>query len=181
MRAFVAIDLPEDTRHAIAALQGGLRVGRKVPEENLHLTLAFLDDQPEPVLRALHDALSTLGVAPFPLYFTGLDLFGGKRPRVLFLRVCASEPLLSLQQNVRRAARDAGIDLPRERFRPHVTLARFRRDMLEEQSMQVGAFLAQSADVTPNPFDVQSFSMFASSLHPDGAVHEVLARYQLKS
>lgn len=180
MRAFVAIDLPEHTRHAIATLQAGLRPGRKAPEENLHLTLAFLDDQPETVLRALHGALGALDLASFELTLAGLDMFGGKRPRLLFLRAAPTSALQALHLSVRRAAAEVGIDLPRERFRPHVTLARFRRDMLEEQAMQVGRFLAQHGDVALPLVEVQRFCLFGSSLHPEGAVHEVLAEYRLR-
>ena len=177
MRAFVAIDLPDTVRGEIAALQAGLRPGRKVPEENLHLTLAFLDDQPEAVLRALHERLAEVVVAPFELRLGGLEMFGGKRPRVLYLKADADPVLLDLHRQVRQCARDVGIDLPRERFRPHVTLARFRRDMLEEQMAQVGTFMAAQGTVALPPFDVAQFCLFASTLHPDGAVHEVLAEY----
>ncbi|MBR9844371.1 MAG: hypothetical protein GYB25_14515 [Rhodobacteraceae bacterium] len=54
-------------RAAVAALQDELRVGRKPPEENLHLTLAFLDDQPEAVLSELHEALQAEALPEFSL------------------------------------------------------------------------------------------------------------------
>ena len=46
MRAFLALDLPQETRDALIRVQADLPVGRPVPCENLHLTLAFLDEQP---------------------------------------------------------------------------------------------------------------------------------------
>ncbi|WP_372887905.1 RNA 2',3'-cyclic phosphodiesterase, partial [Shimia sp.] len=131
MRAFLAIDLPEDLRAQVAALQAGLRAGRPVPEENLHLTLAFLDDQPQAMLVALHEALNALDCPGFDLELAGLDLFGGKRPRLLYLRVKPAPALLALHRSLKEAARRVGMDLPRTRFRPHVTLARFRHDMTE--------------------------------------------------
>ncbi|MEQ9694664.1 RNA 2',3'-cyclic phosphodiesterase [Shimia sp. SDUM112013] len=177
MRAFVAIDLPADIRAALAAVQADLRVGRLVPEENLHLTLAFLEDQPEAVLRALHGRLYTLQPDPVILRLQGLELFGGKAPRVLYLRADGGEALRALRRKVRQAAGEVGIDLPRERFRPHVTLARFRRDMRPEQIAQLGRFLERQGDAALPPFGIQSFSLFASRLLPEGAVHEALAAY----
>ena len=179
MRAFVAIDLPDAVRGEIAALQAGLRPGRKVPEENLHLTLAFLDDQPEAALRNLHERLAEVVLAPFELRLAGLDLFGGKRPRLVYLKAEPVRQLLELHRQVRRCAREVGMELPRERFRPHVTLARFRRDMPEDQMAQVGTFVAEHGTVTLPAFEVAQFCLFGSTLHPEGAVHEILAEYSL--
>ena len=86
---------------------------------------------------------------------------------------------MELHRRVRQCAREVGIDLPRERFRPHVTLARFRRDMLEEQMAQVGAFMAAQGDCSLERFEVAQFCLFGSKLYPEGAVHEVLAEYSL--
>ncbi|WP_127114909.1 RNA 2',3'-cyclic phosphodiesterase [Shimia sediminis] len=181
MRSFVALELPDAVRGEIVALQAALRPGRKVPEENLHLTLAFLDDQPEPVLQALHDHLSQWQAAPFDLCLTGLDMFGGKRPRLLYLSVAANPALIAVHRHVRQIAREVGIDLPRERFRPHVTLARFGRDLHEEQMAQIGRFMARYGSVTMPPFEVSQVHLFGSTLHPEGAVHEVLATYPLRT
>lgn len=177
MRAFLAIDLPEDVQAEIAALQTLLRPGRKVPEENLHLTLAFLDEQPSAVLQELHERLNAFEFAPFTLRVAGLEMFGGKHPRLLYLKADPTPELMALRRALRSIAREVGIDLPRERFRPHVTLARFRRDMLEEQIAQIGAFMAACGDWGMPPFEVNRYCLFGSTLHPDGAVHEVLAEY----
>ncbi|WP_299351742.1 RNA 2',3'-cyclic phosphodiesterase [uncultured Shimia sp.] len=177
MRAFLAIDLPDTAREAISRLQDDLKPGRKVPEENLHLTLAFLDDQPQSVLEHLHGALGDLTFAPFDLTLSGLDLFGGKRPRLIYLKADGGAALTGLHKALRGVARVAGIDLPRERFRPHVTLARFRRDLEPGQVAQIGSFLEAYHSIALAPFTVTGFSLFASTLHPDGAVHEELACY----
>lgn len=180
MRAFLAIDLPEAVRASAVELQAHLRTGRKVPEENLHLTLAFLDDQSEAALEDLHQALGAVRCKAFSLELSGLDMFGGRHPRVLFLKAVKSRPLTELHQQVKLAAREVGIDLPRERFRPHVTLARFRRDLIEDQAIQIGSFMAIHGNAAVPVFDVAQYHLYASTLHPDGAKHELLADYTLK-
>ncbi|MDV4145752.1 RNA 2',3'-cyclic phosphodiesterase [Shimia sp. FJ5] len=188
MRAFLALDLPEEMRAAVASLQDQLRVGRKPPAENLHLTLAFLDDQPEAVLAELHEALQGERLPEIHLALQGLELFGGARPRVLYAKGEGGAALVALHRTVRRVARDVGIELSRERFRPHVTLARFRphvtlarfrRDMSEDEAVKLGQFMARCGDWQFSEAPIAALCLFGSELHPDGAVHDVLAGYPL--
>ncbi|MBR9844372.1 MAG: hypothetical protein GYB25_14520 [Rhodobacteraceae bacterium] len=76
-------------------------------------------------------------------------------------------------------AQDVGITLPRERFRPHVTLARFRRDMIEEEAAKLGRFMAAHGDVSLPGTRIAQMGLYGSTLHPEGAVHEMLAAYPL--
>jgi 2'-5' RNA ligase len=179
MRAFLALDLPEEMRAAVAALQDRLRVGRKPPEENLHLTLAFLDDQPEAVLAELHEALQGERLPDVDLELRGLEMFGGARPRVLYLKGEGGAALGALHRTVRRVAQEVGIDLPRARFRPHVTLARFRRDMDEADAAKLGRFMATHGDVALPGVRIAQMGLYASMLTPEGAVHDMLAAYPL--
>ena len=126
MRAFIGIGLTGEVADAVERLQAMLPVGRTVPRENLHLTLAFLDDQPEERLEELHYGLEAIRVAPFELAFTGLGTFGGDAPRVIFADVAACAPLAELQRRVTSAARRVGITPEARRFHPHVTMARLR-------------------------------------------------------
>ena len=57
MRSFIAISPSDDVKAAFAPLQRALPVGRPVPSDNMHLTLAFLDDQTEETLEELHEEL----------------------------------------------------------------------------------------------------------------------------
>lgn len=177
MRCFIGLSLPPDIRAALGDLQAELRTGRPVAEENLHLTLAFLGDTELPTLEALHGALSGIVFAPFDLRLAGLDMFGGRRPAVLFIRGDGGDALSRLHARVASATRAAGIDLRRERFRPHVTLARFRREMRAEEVARLGDFLTAHGDAALAPFTVDGFALYRSTLHPDGPVYERLADY----
>lgn len=179
MRAFIAIDLPDDTAAALAELQQRLPAGRPVPRDNLHLTLAFLDDQPEAVLEDLHFELASLRALPFDLRLSGLGCFGGRVPKVLFAGLDPSAELTRLHGQVVNAVRSAGIARPRERFRPHVTLARFNRPPDRQQAGRLQDFLAAHDRLTLPPFPVNGFCLYRSTLHSEGAIHEELARYPL--
>ena len=179
MRAFVAITLPDDAHAALERIQAGLPVGRPVPADNLHLTLAFLDDQPEPALRDLHDALAEIAPPAIDLVIDGLGCFGGAEPRAVFANIRPSDGLTRLRRAVLGAARGVGMRIARERFHPHVTLARFRGVLSAGGQAQLQAFLGQHAHLTLGPFAAGEFSLFESVLRPKGAQHTELATYPL--
>lgn len=180
MRAFVAITPPDPVRDALLRVQETVPLGRPVPEENLHLTLAFLDDQPEELLRELHDELAEIHAMPFDVELAGLGCFGGAAPRILFAQVIPCDALDRLHRTTVQAARRVGIHLPRERFRPHITLTRFAGRLSSLAQRQLRGFLDIHATVALPGFTVNDFALFQSTLRHGGALHEELARYELR-
>src|SRR5207247_2541511 len=96
MRLFVAIDLDDDGRRAIAAEQK--RLMRELPGESslrmvrpeqMHLTLAFLGEVDDVRGAAIVDAMrEDVKAAPFPIVYAGLGVFPPHgAPRVLWLGV----------------------------------------------------------------------------------------------
>ena len=180
MRTFVALPLPQAIRDQVEQLQDGLRAGRAVAWDNLHLTLAFLDDQPLDRLEALHEELERLRPAPFDLRLAGLEVYGEKKPSAVVLRAEGGAALVALQAGVMRAARMAGMDLPRRRFRPHVTIARFNAGSRgTEDAARIGAFLQARGDWATAPFEIDAYCLYASHLMRDGPWYEEIGRYEL--
>ena len=174
MRLFIALDLPDDLRDALAALQTRLPNGaRPVPEENLHLTLAFLGDQPDKAIEAIHDGLETIRAPAPSLMLGGASLFGGRRGQALALAADGGPPLRELHDRVMSRLRGAGVQPDRRRFRPHVTLARL------SGGRDPAPALAALTGITLGPSKPHGFSLVQSTLHPDGALHETLATYPL--
>ena len=180
MRAFLAIEPGEETLEALEFLQQDIPVGRLVAPGAMHLTLAFLDDQPEDRLEDLHFKLETLTPPSFDVIFDGLGTFGGDRPRVVFAVVEQVPALMQLRRTVVQAARGVGMNLPRETYRPHVTLARLRHDLSDEAHMRLQDFLAAELLTAIPPFRAHSMTLMQSQLHPDGARHEPLTQYPLR-
>ena len=179
MRLFLALDLPDTEREALAAVQGDLTVGRKMDPDTFHLTLAFLGEQDEATAGELDLELQALVAPGFELTLSGLDTFGGSTPAVLFAGMAEAGPVTDLHQAVRRRVRAAGIELSRERFRPHVTLARFRKRLRAEELDALRLFLARNAGYRGAPFAVRDVVLYESELLSEGAVHTELARYPL--
>lgn len=123
LRLFYALWPDAATRAALVALQAGIG-GRPMQPDNLHLTLAFLGNQPSTALPPLQALLATLPAAPLPLSLNHSGYF----PRQ-HLAWIGPEPapaaLLELQQRLARALLQLPIHYrTTERFLPHVTLAR---------------------------------------------------------
>ena len=179
IRAFVAIPLPDEVVSALNAAQAGLPAGRPVAPENLHITVAFLGEHPEPLVEDVHFALDDIRAPAFELTLDGLGLFGGDRPRALYAEV-RPEPMLShLREKVLQAARSAGLRLDRARYNPHVTLARFNNGLKGEDAEKMRNFTVRRMAFKAGPFVVSEFHLYRSTLGRNGPIYEELAAYPL--
>ena len=125
MRLFIAIRLSKAMKEALLDLQRALHArgvrGNFTPEENLHLTLAFIGEYPE--AEAVSDALAGVSFTPFTLHLAGMGCFGD----LWWAGMDRSEALGALARRVRHALAEAGIPCDRKRFSPHITLLRKAR------------------------------------------------------
>lgn len=177
MRAFLALDVPDETAAALSRVQSGLPFGRPVPEENLHLTLAFFEDAPEAALADLDDLMGGLRAAAVEIRFTGIDSFTEGQHGLIFADVARSAALQALHDRIASLCRQAGLDLPRRRFRPHVTLTRANRRPDGAARDRLAACLGARSDLPG--FVARAVTLYRSTLGPRGAIHEPLASYPL--
>lgn len=179
MRAFFAIPVPAPLAEAIAPLQRGLPGARPVAAENLHLTLAFLGDLDAGALEAAHEAAAGVSCPRFAVAFDGLGTFGHPLPATLWIGLQPSAPLAALHRTLRHRLHGAGLMLPRSRFLPHVTIARFRRAMPPAWLAELQDRIAERMRPDLPPLEVTSFALVSSVLRPEGPIHEPLAHYPL--
>lgn len=173
MRLFIALTLPEEALDVLSDMQDAMPEGRAVEVDALHLTLAFLGEMPQDALPAIDMALRSIRAPRIALQFKGGDVMGGRFGRVVVVRADGGAALTDLHDRIRSRLHGVGMDLPRRRFRPHVTLLRTR----DKRAAALG--LAAIPPTAPGPFACDSFGLFSSRLHPDGAIHEERARYPL--
>lgn len=173
MRLFLALSLPEEALDLLSDLQDGMPEGRAVDVDTLHLTLAFLGETPAEALPEIDAALRSIRAPAITLHFHGGAVFGGRLNRVVAVQAEGGAALTDLHDRIRSRLHGIGMALPRRRFRPHVTLLRTR----DKQSATLG--LAAIPPGALGPFACDSFGLFSSVLHPDGARHEERARYPL--
>ncbi|MBW7921563.1 MAG: RNA 2',3'-cyclic phosphodiesterase [Rubellimicrobium sp.] len=180
MRAFVGLPLPDDVADDLARRAAGAGAGRVIPAESLHLTLAFLDDQPQHLLAALGAELDLIH-APAPVLRWGApDFLGSPRNPVFALMVEADPALVALQARVIRAARDTGIALPATRFRPHVSLLRLSARDGTRARERLQHFILSGALTGLAPVVAEVLTLYHSRLDERGARYESLADWPLE-
>ncbi len=176
-RLFVALDLPEETRDALMALQTGFPTARWVDADNLHLTLAFIGEVDPRQADDLDAALSGVSAPRFDLTLKGCGCFGDRSPHALWAGVEANPALDHLQAKVESALRRAGGDIERRRFTPHVTLAYLRGAGPDAAA----AWVSAHGLFRDGPIPIDGFHLFESTLRRSGASYDILASYPLSS
>ncbi|KKB43517.1 RNA 2',3'-cyclic phosphodiesterase [Bacillus thermotolerans] len=126
---FYALPLPAEVKRELYEFVQNkeLPFSRFVHQEDLHLTLAFLGAAEEDKLNASIELVAEAiqQIDPFPLSIHSLGWFGKKTsPRIFWAGVKEEEQLYTLQKKVYEACRQAGFELDRKPFRPHITVAR---------------------------------------------------------
>ncbi|KMK68768.1 RNA 2',3'-cyclic phosphodiesterase [Puniceibacterium sp. IMCC21224] len=179
MRCFLALPLPPSDAAVLVALQNRLPVGRTVTEDNLHLTLVFLDDQPEDTLQDIHEAMETLHAPPVTLTLSGFETTGGKGGHALAVIGDGGPALRDLQGRILSRLRGIGLQLDRRRFRPHVTLARLPAQLSPEGQDRMARFLTSEGTFSLPDIRITRFALYQSFLRRDGAEYEELASYPL--
>jgi len=175
---FLALDLPEDAREELVRWRDALLTSRNdvraVRPEALHVTLVFLGWQDESAADRIAEAafgalpagppprLAATGVKPVPprnarLFALDLDDDGGRAT--------------ALQAAMSDALEAGGWYRPEKRpFWPHITLARVKRG--ERRVPPPAEEPAPPAD----PFEASALTLYRSTLRPQGALYEPLAR-----
>lgn len=176
MRLFIAIELPDAVKRALAGLRLDIPGARWVPAEQVHLTLAFLGEVEEAVLGRLAGELVRIQVTEFQLGFSGSSCFPDRRrPRVLWVGLEPEPHLTHLAAGVRAAVLACGISQEERPFSPHITLARLRLP----PPRGCDAFLDQHQKLILPPVPVEEFTLFQSRLTPQGALHTPIRSFQL--
>ena len=180
MRLFAAVDPSAEVRDSLLAALGDSRDERLrwVPPEQWHLTLAFYGEVDETKLDKLTEGLTRAGerTAPFGIRFAGAGTFPRQptKARVLWIGLDGEvDALRRLADRCAGAGRRARIAMEDRAFRPHMTLARARRDAVDVTELAGGM-----ASYTSPWLQVTSLRLVHSTLGRE-VRHETLREFAL--
>jgi 2'-5' RNA ligase len=168
-RVFFALWPHAFMRTALAALAREVAQdsgGRPTAPNQIHLTLAFLGDQPAPRVEALLLLAGELRSRTFTLV---LDALGGfPRTGIAWLGASSAQPgLVALHGELAGALRKGGFAVDERPFSPHLTLARRSTAPIERR-------LAQ-----PLCWAVTAFFLVVSEAGRSGPTYRTLAEWPL--
>ena len=160
IRVFVAVEIGEEARVGIAALQSELSGTRArvkwVKPENMHLTLLFIGDVVEdyvPKLETVVDKAAERSRA-FRYGIKGVGFFGRRRlPRVIWAGLNGQlETLANLQQTLDAYLADVGFAKDTRAFKSHLTLGRVKGKIASDR---MKAAMDKLKDFESEPFETR--------------------------
>ncbi len=179
LRVFIAVDIEdplllsalERVKEALTATGAPMK---PVETQNLHITLRFIGEVPRGLVEEIaRGVLDSLSFSEFDVVLRGLGAFPSPvRPRVVWVGVSeGSEELTRIHDEVERGLRRLGLPPQREKFVPHVTLARLKGS---RNISAVVKLIEEYADYEFGRFRVKSIRLKKSTLTPRGPIYETL-------
>lgn len=185
IRSFLAFELPRQIKDIVfrvsAEMRGLLPEARWVSADHIHLTVVFLGQIPESSLGGIADVAKTVcdRYDCFEIALKGAGVFSGHRnPRVLWLGLQGElERMGYFRNGLQKRLTPFGIKEENRKFRPHLTLCRFRK------GAKGGPPLAKILDgyrQISSPFcRLKALSLFKSDLTPKGSIYTRLMAWPL--
>jgi len=128
MRLFIAINFSNEIKKRLAAAQDLLKKqamkGNFTRPENLHLTLIFLGEITQDRLAAVKRSIDSIEGKAFELNTKGLGRFRRGGGDIWWTGIDGSPMLTRIYTTLADSLSDAGFEIEKRAFKPHLTLAR---------------------------------------------------------
>ena len=189
IRAFLAIDLPEDIKTTIGKIQsrlrpltgGGHQGIRWTRPESIHLTLHFFGSIPFDQIELISEVVkkNVEGIPPFMLNLGSLGAFPTvSKPRVIFLGLGGQIDILQrLQGQIAADLHELGFEREERAFTAHLTLGRLKS---VSKLPGISEAFQKVIALAEGNFMVKGLKLFKSDLRPDGAVYTVLEYFPMQ-
>lgn len=173
MRAFIAVDFPENIKKEIKKVQDKLPEykGKGTELENLHLTLKFLGEIDEGKVEEIKRRLKEINLKKFESEIDSLGVFSEKFIKIIWLHLTNCE---KLQEEIDEKLK--GLLEKEKRFMSHLTIARVKNIKNKKE------FLEKLGKIKflGIKFLVDSFALKKSTLTSSKPIYENLLEVKLK-
>jgi RNA 2',3'-cyclic 3'-phosphodiesterase len=179
MRLFIGIALSPTVIAELATLTARLQSKvdslRWTGPESWHITLQFLGSTSQEKFDCLLARLGELHLPPIPVRIDEVGIFD--RAGVFFAGVTLTPELVSLKQRITAAIALCGFAPETRPFRPHITLARAKREARGHALRPLGARIQPRPTFTR--FLATEFLLYESELSAAGSRYVIRARFSL--
>lgn len=175
-RVFIGIPVDKTAQKQINGLLSPVVKSYKgirwVPEQNRHLTIAFLGDITAGVVESLVHSMAQAyqGMQGFQTGCATLSRFPGGSGNIVALVLEADDQLVCLSRITQQLVSENGLVPERSRFRPHITLGRIRDASL---------FAAKFNQQTNINLEVNKIKLYQSTLTQTGSIYLALKQIEL--
>lgn len=176
MRFFIALEIPEENKQQFQTIQKGLQTlipqARLTTPDKIHLTLAFIGEQPEQFkdkfIGVLEDAARN--IASFEITPAYIDGFPDiHHPQVLWVGVKDDiDKLYIIHERIQDGLESLRLPTDERRFIPHITIAKLNQHPFTiDQSLERNLEKVMAANF--EPIQILSIKLFQSI--PEGGLH----------
>jgi len=175
-RVFIGIPVDKQSRQHISELMKPIKNSRTdirwVPENNWHLTLAFLGNTPISEVKRLLESFdeSYQQETRFQFNLQALTRFPGPKGRIIALTNNPTRPLENLFQITLNLLQRNKIEFDQKELRPHITLGRIRK------AKQVKTSFDRRTNIK---LDIAKIRLYQSTFTNSGSIYTVLKETQL--
>lgn len=184
MRLFIALEVPESNQQQLKVVQNELK--RLLPQakltdnDKLHLTLAFLGEQPEDLIPALKQLLQNaiVDIPSFTVTPSYIDGFPNlHHANILWTGVKGDiDKIFLIRERLKDGLGKLNLPTDERRFIPHIAIAKTDNLKLTQEDEEA----LQKIAATPlDPIHVSSIKLFESIPHHGLHSHNTLAEIQL--
>lgn len=145
MRLFIAINFNENIKYKledyITELKGYALKGNFTSTDNLHMTLVFLGEVRN--VKAIEEILDNINLIKTKLYIEGTGTFKRRGGDIYWAGIRKNTEIENCYDDLCRRLSEAGFNIEKRPFRPHITLGReviLKSEpnvIFEEMSMEV--------------------------------------------
>lgn len=185
MRFFIALEIPSENIPSFQAIQAKLHTlipQVKITSDNkLHLTLAFIGEQPDNLKEKLVEIIrnSITDIPPFevtPAYIDGFPNI--HHPNILWVGVKGDiDKVLLIREYIKDGLASLRLPVDERRFVPHISIAKFSSEFAIDRNLEqkLEKIMTQSLE----PIKITSIKLFESVPNEGFHSHNTLAEIKL--
>jgi len=186
MRFFIALEIPEDCRQELETVQQNLQKiipGVRLTNNNkLHLTIAFIGEQPDELKDELISVVkkAVFGISPFKVTPAYIDGFPNLHQAHIFWVGLKGDidKLFVVRERIKDGIEKLGIDMDDRRYLPHIAVAKINDNFQIQEGQELS--LEKMMMNGFSPIQISSIKLFESIPEEGFHKHNTLAQISLE-
>lgn len=187
MRFFIALEIPSDNIPSFQAIQSRLHIlipqSKLTSLDKIHLTLAFLGEQPDELKEKLVEIIkaAVVDIHSFEVTPSYIDGFPNiHHPQVLWVGIKGDiDKILLIRERIKDGLESLKLPVDERRFVPHISIAKLNNPV--NISLNLEGKLEKIMTENLTPIQISSIKLFESVPNQGFHKHNTLAEVKLET